>query len=107
MDTLDELGPIDTEIGECLISVLPESWRSGVLEIQVVPLPEGEIGLIHRISNPDGNAEPVSPPDQMYDVSFRLYDLFLRSGHPWRRVEYLVSETPEGACELQASFDYA
>ena len=107
MEILDELGPIDTEIGELLISVLPSSWRSGTLEIQFVSLPEGDIGLSHKIINPDGRSEPVSPPDEMYEVSFRLYDLFLKSGHPWRRVEYFVAETNDGAWELKASFEYA
>jgi hypothetical protein len=106
MDILDELGPIDVEIAEWLISVLPESWRSGLLEIQYVPLAEDEIGLAHKITNPDGSPGPVSPPDEIYEASFRLYDLFVRSGHPWRRVEYLVTQAAGGAWEMQASFEY-
>jgi len=106
MDILDELGPIDIEISKWLISVLPESWRSGALEIQFVPLAEGGIGLAHKIRNPEGNQGPVSPPDEIYDASFRLYDLFVRSGHPWHRVEYLVTQAAGGAWEMQARFEY-
>ena len=103
----DEEGPIDVEIAELLTSVLPPSWRSAMLEIEVVPQPEGVKGLTHKIRGPRGIRELVSPPDEMYEASFRLYDLFLREGQPWRRVQYLVTQTPQGDWKYQVAFEYA
>ena len=106
MTLQDEEGPIDAEIAELLTSVIPPSWRSAVLEIEFAPQPDGTEGFVHKIRSPDGHRDLVSPPDEMYPSTFRLYDLFLRAGRPWRRVRYLVSQSPEGDWDYEVVFEY-
>jgi len=103
---LDEQERINVEVAELLTSALPPTWRSATLEIEFVRLPNGDHGLVHKIRGPEGSREFVSPPDETYAVAYRLYNLSVRAGHPWQRVQYLVIQMENGDWAYEVTFKY-
>ncbi len=99
-------GPIDAQIVWLLVSALPSSWRSAQLEIEFEPQPDGSEGFVHRIRSPEGHREIVSPPDELYTITFNLYDLFLGAGRPWKRVKYLVTAKEGTDWDYRVTFEY-
>lgn len=81
-------------------------WRSALLEIEFEPQPNGSEGFVHRIRSPEGHREIVSPPDELYTITFNLYDLFLGAGRPWKRVKYLVTATEGTDWDYRVAFEY-
>lgn len=106
MTLQDDEGPIDAEIARLLTEAIPESWASAVLDVELVRQDDGSDGFVHRITSPQGYRDLVSPPDQLYELTIRLFDLFSRAGRPWRGVRYGVSAAEDGAWDYHVHFEY-
>lgn len=106
MTLQDEEGPIDAEIARLLTEAIPESWASAVLDVEFVEQLDGTHGFVHRITSPQRYRDLVSPPDELYELTLRLFDLFSRAGRPWRKVRYGVSAAQDGAWDYRVHFEY-
>ena len=99
-------GPIDREIVKALISVIPETWRSLVLEV----VDTSEAGIekyAHSISSPEGHKDIVVTPEEIFPATLRLARLFTEQGHRWRRVTYTVSEQDDEKWKYAVDFEYS
>ena len=106
MTLQDEEGLIDAEIAGLIADAIPESWASAALDVEMVPQLDGAEAFVHRITSLQGYRELVSPPEELYGLTMRLFDLFSRAGRPWRRVRYSVSAAEDGAWDYHVHFEY-
>lgn len=103
MTLQDEETPIDQEIVNELVGLVPEAWNRVVLEVKYSVDERGE-GFEHSISNPDGHRDLVEPSDAIYAATWELQELFRKYGGSWTRVTYRVSIEDDGI-EYRVNFD--
>ena len=95
MPSLQELErPIDEAIANALIGVTPETWRLARLEVTRSDKANGVQGFEHVITSPEGHRDIVQADDKMFELTFKLADLFEKFGKPWKKVIYTVSQVP-------------
>lgn len=95
MTLQDEETPIDQEIVNGVVELIPETWNRAVLEVDYSIDDRGE-GFEHTIFNPDGHRDVVAPSDSIYDATFRLQQLFRRYGGIWTKVRYEIVIDDDG-----------
>jgi hypothetical protein len=96
---------IDRELADALIVATPEYWQSVTMLVE-----REDDGAQEKmnilISSPDGNPEPISPTDEIYEGLYRLSDLFRARGKMWTSVSYRVSQLPDGNWDYKVQFTY-
>jgi hypothetical protein len=103
MTPQDEETPIDQEIVNEVVALIPETWDRAVLEVEYSSDGLGE-GFDHVIYSPDGHRDLVEPSDLIYDATFRLQQLFRKYGASWNKVRYEITIDDEGV-QYKAQFD--
>lgn len=97
--------PLDKEVANALISATPEWWKSANLVATREQHGSHERMTI-TITSPDGQPEPVSPPEEIYSSLYALADLFRERGTIWRSASYAVSQEEGGDWKYSVQFSY-
>lgn len=103
MTLQDEETPIDQEIVNEVVELIPEAWDRAVLEVEYSIDDRGE-AFEHTIFSPDGHRDLVEPSDLIYDATFRLQQLFRKYDGIWTKVRYEIAIDDEGVT-YKARFD--
>ena len=106
MSLQEEEGPIEQSIAGMLASSIPSNWTSALLEIEASQEPNGDQGFRHMITSPEGHRDLVTPPDEMYPETIRLYDLFAGAGKPWQHICFRITNLGTEEWEYHVDFEY-
>lgn len=78
-------GPLPTAIVNELIALTPEWWNAAILTIGSVC--EGGIqSMLHETRSPEGHREPITPSEELFDLTRQLSQFFQEFGQPWKQV---------------------
>ena len=93
-------------IGSELIALTPESWQAIVLRVSVNRPENGMLGMTHEISSPEGHKEPITPSDELSDLTYSLLKLFEEFGPAWKQLTFKVTMQSDGGWRFQSDFQY-
>lgn len=88
-------GPIDIEIVQLLLSVIPEDWFSIRLDVEYTRSVDGQECYPMSIYNNEDSPGLVMPPDELYDLVRKHSDIFKTSSKHWRKLAYNVTYDTE------------
>lgn len=101
----DQETPIDQEMVNQLLLITPEYWQAVELRIERKEA-FGRESYVFEIQSPEGFDDTVEPTDKLYDLTFRLADLFQRHGKVWKKVRYITNLLPSGNWRYSVEFEY-
>jgi len=82
--------PIDEQIVQELLSIIPEMWWTICLDVQSSDATAGENGFSLSVSNEEGLPESVMPTPRLYELALEHAALFAKIGKPWKQLAYRV-----------------
>jgi hypothetical protein len=97
--------PIDIEIVNELIVIIPETWDSVILEVEYSSEGNNEM-YRHIISSPGKHRESAQPSEALFLSTRKLSLVFKEYGHQWKKVTYTVSLEDDGSWIYKANFEY-
>ena len=101
----EEETPIDKAIVDELVTLTPEWWGAAVLTIEYSK--DGDVEKYsHEISSPEGHKEPVTPSEELFDLTHRLGLLFRRHGKQWKRATYRANAGRDETWRYTVDFEY-
>jgi hypothetical protein len=59
-------------IGNALIAVTPEHWKSATLELLATQATTLMVGLVHTITTPEGHRDLIAPTEELMAATARL-----------------------------------
>jgi len=74
-------------IADALFSSIPQEWEATLLRVTVAPSAQLQL----TISGPRDLALTRLPDGALYERTAELYDLFLREGRPFTRLDFRLS----------------
>lgn len=80
--------PIDIEVVQLLLSIIPEGWWSMILDVESLDLPGSDEGFAMSISNDEGEGGLTTLPEKLYELVRRHYEIFGDHGGHWRNLRY-------------------
>jgi hypothetical protein len=97
--------PIDIEIVQLLLSIIPEKWWSVRLDVEYVASAPGEEGYPMTITNNEGERDSVMPPEALFQLVRRHSLVFQEHGKQWKKLVYNVTYDREQE-DWQYAIDY-
>ena len=97
---------IDRAMVRELISIIPEDWRTAVLQIERSVDFGDIVRYSHEVSSPEGHRDVVQPTEEIFQRAIELDKVFTTHGCVWREVTYLVSEETDGSWKYTIDFKY-
>lgn len=98
-------GPLHIAIVNALIALTPEWWNAATLAVGFAC--EGSVqSMPHDIRSPEGHREPITPSDELFDLTRQLFQLFQEFGQPWKQVLYEASLDSDGNWKWKCAFTY-
>jgi hypothetical protein len=103
---LQELhAPLDIEIINILLSIIPETWWSVRLDVEYMKISDDEVGYPIKISNNEGEKDIVMPPDELYEKIGKHAAIFREHGKQWKKLKYNAAYD-ESTEDWQYTIDY-
>ena len=94
------------KIASTLIEYTPETWSYIELILKHVVDENNNESLSHIISNPNLNNESIMAPEEIYEYTFALYDLFRDYKGPFKKALIKVYEV-DGKWKFESDYEYA
>jgi hypothetical protein len=101
----DEQAPIDRQIVEAVIDLLPETWESANLTVNRHREGENE-KLSIAVTSPEGHKDLILPEQHIYDLLYQLIDCFARHGRVWNQVKYALTLDDDDNWHFIIDFKY-
>lgn len=98
---LEAQSAIYPAIGQELIALTPETWRSAVLKMEANP-----DGVAHTIYSEEGRREVIAPSMELFEETYKLETLFRKSGRMWTVAYFSIAQSSEGQWSFNVRYEY-
>lgn len=88
-------------IGQELIALTPESWKSAVLKLEA-----NSSGIAHSIYSDSGQREIVTPSMELFEQTYKLESLFREHGQMWSIAYFTIAQDAKGQWSFNVKYEY-
>jgi len=93
------------QIAKTLIQNTPENWSQILLTLEHEEDDLEGSSLEHMLENPEIRNSSIMPPDELYEYTFSLFDLFKNHEKAFKKALIKVYEV-EGKWKIETNYEY-